>query len=49
MNKRTKTPPKPPLSRIIREGVGKFCDKCGSTMSRNGIFGKRYCDNNKCK
>ncbi len=45
-------PPKPPLSRVMREGVGHFCKNCGSTMSKSGflmLFGKRYCDNNKCQ
>jgi len=44
-------PPKPPLSRVIKEGCGVFCDICKSTMSRSGvlgIIGKRYCDNSKC-
>jgi len=44
-------PPKPPLSRIIRTGVGHFCKNCNSTMSRSGflmLVGKRYCDNKKC-
>jgi len=44
-------PPKPPLNRVIREGVGHFCTNCGSTMPRSGflmLFGERYCDNNKC-
>ena len=44
-------PPKPPLSRMIRAGVGRFCKNCNSTMSRHGflrLFGKRYCDNKKC-
>ena len=44
-------PPKPPLSIVIREGVGHFCTNCGSTMPRSGflmLFGKRYCDNDKC-
>jgi hypothetical protein len=43
--------PKPPLSRVVREGVGHFCTNCGSTMTRSGflmLFGKRYCDNDKC-
>jgi uncharacterized protein (DUF983 family) len=42
--------PKPPLSRIIKEGVGTFCPNCGSTMSRNGflgLFGKIKCHNKK--
>ena len=45
-------PPKPPLSRTIREGVGVFCDICHSTMSRRGylgMFGQRKCDNKECK
>jgi hypothetical protein len=44
-------PPKPPLCRVMREGVGHFCTNCGSTMPRSGflmLFGKRYCDNDKC-
>ncbi len=44
-------PPKPPLSRKIRTGVGRFCKNCNSTMSKYGflrLFGKRYCDNKKC-
>ena len=44
-------PPKPPLCRVVREGVGHFCANCGSTMPKSGflmLFGKRYCDNNKC-
>jgi Txe/YoeB family toxin of Txe-Axe toxin-antitoxin module len=47
----TPEPPKPPLCRVIREGVGHFCTNCGSTMSRSGflrLFCKRYCDNDKC-
>lgn len=42
---------KPPLYRIMREGVGHFCANCGSTMPKSGflmLFGKRYCDNDKC-
>lgn len=45
-------PPKPPLSRIIRTGVGVFCKKCGSTMSKTGflmLFGERLCDNKECE
>lgn len=44
-------PPKPPLCRVIRYGVCRFCKKCNSTMSKYGflrLFGKRYCDNKKC-
>lgn len=44
-------PPKPPLSRVLREGVVHFCTNCGSTMPKSGflmLFGKRYCDNEKC-
>lgn len=41
--------PKRPLTRVIREGVGSFCKKCGSTRSRRFFwFGKRSCDNKKC-
>jgi hypothetical protein len=43
--------PKPPLSKMITQGVWVFCDKCDSTMSKSGwggLFGKRYCDNNQC-
>lgn len=46
MNKRV--PPPPPPDRIISEGVGVFCKRCGSTMSRSWIFGKRRCDNKDC-
>ncbi len=44
-------PPKPPLSRVLKEGVAIFCPKCGSSMSRKGflgLFGSRRCDNKKC-
>lgn len=44
--------PEWPFNRVVREGVGRFCKNCGSTMSRSGflrLFGKRYCDNYKCK
>ena len=44
-------PPKPPLCRVLRTGVGHFCKNCNSTMSKSGflmLFGKRYCDNKKC-
>ena len=49
--KRKPQPPKPPLCRVIREGVGVYCDICHSTMSKSGflrITGKRYCDNKEC-
>ncbi len=49
--KKTKKPPKPPLCRVIREGVGRFCINCGSTVSKNGflgIFGEMLCHNQKC-
>jgi len=45
-------PPEPPLCRVMREGIGHFCTNCGSTMPRSGflmLFGKRYCDNDKCQ
>lgn len=44
-------PPEPPLSRVLREGVGHFCTNCGSTSSKVGfigLFGERLCDNEKC-
>lgn len=44
-------PPKPPLSRVLRTGVGHLCKNCNSTMPKSGflmLFGKRYCDNKKC-
>lgn len=44
--------PKPPLSRVLREGVGNFCKNCGSTVSKNGflgIFGEMLCHNQECK
>lgn len=43
--------PEPPLSRVLREGVGHFCTNCGSTSSKVGflgLFGERLCDNEKC-
>ena len=47
-----KKQPEFPLTRIIKEGVGVFCPKCDSTMSKRkffGLIGKRYCDQPKCK
>ncbi len=44
-------PPEPPLSRVLREGIGDFCTHCGSTVSRNGflgVFGEMLCHNQKC-
>jgi len=26
--------PKPPLSRILEEGIYEYCNKCGSTLKR---------------
>jgi len=43
--------PKPPLSRVIREGCNNFCKVCNSTMSKNGLFGlfgEMLCHNKKC-
>jgi hypothetical protein len=43
--------PIPPLSKIIKEGGGHFCNKCNSTSSKVGflgLFGERLCDNSKC-
>jgi len=45
-------PPKPPLSRVMREGGTHICDNCNSTMSKDGflrLFGKLYCDNKSCR
>jgi len=36
-----------PLDRVIKEGVGVFCKRCGSTKSRTWMFGSRKCDNPK--
>ncbi len=44
-------PPEPPLSRMILEGCGHFCETCGSSAPRSGflsLFGKRYCINLNC-
>jgi hypothetical protein len=44
-------PPKPPLGRALREGVGHFCNNCGSTVSKNGflgLFGEMLCYNQEC-
>lgn len=44
--------PKPPFSRIIKEGATKFCLSCGSSVSINGflgICGELLCDNPKCE
>jgi hypothetical protein len=41
--------PKPPLDKVFREGSGHFCKNCGSTCSKDGWFGSRYCDNKECK
>lgn len=43
--------PKKPMSRIIREGCTEICGVCGSTKSRNGLFGwfgQYRCHNMKC-
>lgn len=44
------TPPTPPICRTIREGCGKFCPKCGSTMSGKWLFffGKDKCHAIEC-
>ena len=44
-------PPKPPLNRVVREKCTRFCNNCGSTMSKNGflgIFGEILCHNSEC-
>jgi hypothetical protein len=41
-----KIKPKPPLSRILKEGVGNWCPLCGSSQERIGflgLFGKLSC------
>jgi hypothetical protein len=44
--------PKPPLARVINEGVfnsSGLCPRCNSTAVRlPWIFGKRYCINKEC-
>ena len=47
-----KKPPKTPLIRVIREGEGKICPICKSTMTKSyffGLIGKAYCDNGECE
>ena len=44
-------PPKPPIARILKEGVNSYCLICGSTASKNGLMGligERSCDNTEC-
>ena len=44
--------PKPPIGKIIRQGVGHFCKKCGSSPERIGFLGLfrgRVCINPECK
>lgn len=51
-NKEMPAPPKPPLSRVLREGATNICKNCGSTVSRNGflgIFGEMLCHNSECQ
>lgn len=43
--------PKFPSCRVIKEGCGKFCSNCDSTISRDGflgIFGELLCHNSSC-
>jgi hypothetical protein len=43
--------PKPPLSKVLKEGGGHFCNNCNSTSSKVGflgLFGERLCDNQEC-
>ena len=42
--------PKPPLSRVIREGTEGSCPKCGSTEEKKYYFfgPKIVCINHKC-
>jgi hypothetical protein len=49
--KKSKKLPKPPLNRVLREGIGHFCVNCHSTSSKSGflgLFGERLCDNKEC-
>lgn len=51
MEKKIPKPPEPPLCRVLRQGISTLCPNCHSTMPRSGflmLFGKRYCDNEKC-
>jgi len=42
-------PPKPPLSRILKEGVLETCPNCGSSAEKKPMFfGNRYCININC-
>lgn len=44
-------PPEPPLHRVLREGVRRFCTICGSTVTKDGflgLFGEMLCHNQKC-
>lgn len=44
--------PIPGIPVVIREGVGMFCIKCGSTASKKGflrLLGERTCDNDRCE
>jgi hypothetical protein len=45
-------PPKPPISKVINDGVfnsSGWCPRCHSTAVRKPwIFGKRYCINTEC-
>lgn len=46
----TPSAPKPPPSRIIREGSGHFCPKCGSTMLRRyWLIGQLKCIQKECR
>lgn len=40
----TKGYPIPPPNRIIREGIGRLCTKCGSTMTKKGICDQPLCE-----
>ena len=49
--KKIPKPPKPPLNRVMRDGVGHWCKICGSTMPKSGflyLWGERLCDNDEC-
>ena len=40
----TKGYPIPPPNRIIREGIGRFCPKCSSTMTKKGTCDQPLCE-----
>lgn len=37
------------LCREVEQGVNDYCDRCGSTLTRKGFFGRKHCRNKLCK